>query len=342
VHTGTSFAVPAVVAVVAVLHAHFARTLARPLNCAEMKALLVDMCAHPGAHNARDGYGLLQRHWRYFSPAWLSDSLLHIVSEDVFDVLGKKKPKKQIAAAAAVEDELATACTKFGVSTGRPKYAQAGQPQELANGQSCDEYDDACISIRQGATLTEQALDLGFENVHHVGEEARTDLLDQARRVAAENGDWGYQFGDICTLQLMAMPANAVSFDPRPAHFGYAIVFLRCERDRRETIFTVLMGAANGDIAKEGDVTPHGKSGRASTSSVHTEKRIVRRLHHFLSFLRTAHFVVRDMHIHFFLERSMCPTCEPDVRRFFAVLEADGIFSCESARFSQNTSVKLK
>lgn len=51
------------------------------------------MSAHPGSHNAREGYGLLQRHRRYFSASFFMELVLHetFVPSETVDVLGNKR-----------------------------------------------------------------------------------------------------------------------------------------------------------------------------------------------------------------------------------------------------------
>jgi hypothetical protein len=356
-HTGTSFAVPAVAGIIAILHAHFIKKFARPLNCAEMKALLVDMCAHPGAHNARDGYGLLQQHRRYFNAAWLADSFSHILTADVVDVLFKlKKTKKQraIEAAAAAADEaehskIETACEKFGIEADYELAVSRYEAfRELGNneppiGQRCSEFGvalDILLSVYDEADVNpDYRMDLGFENVPGVDRDSRDSFLAAADLLATENVDWGPQFSTLCDEGLRPMDATVVSFDKRPMHFGYAVVFVRCVYGRRKTRLTLLMGAANGDREKIHDITPaSGSSKGASASCDHTEKRIVARLYIFLRRLHeSGRWLVRDIFVHFFTQVPICHTCDPNIRNFFLALEAGNIVACSSARFSRNS-----
>lgn len=88
--SGTSVAVPCVAGLIAVLLAHFENSakITRPLNCAEMKSLLVEMCTHPGAHNHSEGYGMICLSRRYVLPEALDVIAADIIEESKLDEIG--------------------------------------------------------------------------------------------------------------------------------------------------------------------------------------------------------------------------------------------------------------
>lgn len=87
--SGTSVAVACVAGLVAVLLAHCDRSSAilRPLNCAELKSLLVEMCAHPGTHNHIEGYGMLCLSRRYVLHAALDVIAADVIAESKLDLI---------------------------------------------------------------------------------------------------------------------------------------------------------------------------------------------------------------------------------------------------------------
>lgn len=336
--SGTSMAVPFVSAVVAVLVGHFRRSRPeRPLSCAVMKSLLVQMCAHPGAHSEDDGYGMLGVENRFSLPAFidaLADDLCAV--SDVVETTGrpaalnKQSGKDKAERQQKIEEERAKEQRKrlLADAAARARVAKDDHLKlriTTLTGVPVDRDDAPDVGV---ADPGEGVFDLGwlgtgwgvlgFHNFQRRVDGTHAEELVQAARTTFLDDltNWQSACGRLPVLKVNR-PDEAV-------HFGYAFAFVRLEHGNTKNWVALLLGAANGSA----EDANHFDGDGSARGGEHTESLIIDRLLRVLAAAYHRGCLVVDVRLFFFLEKTPCGgdrgtddhACVDNIRAFFGAL----------------------